>query len=92
MGHDAIVVGGGLIGRSVAYHLAAGDAKVLLLERGRPGREASWFSLRSCKVDKTGYARPKELRACEDGLLRQGRSPYCDNCIPGQKRHRQCGQ
>lgn len=36
--YDAVVVGGGVVGASTAYHLAAGDADVLLLDRADPGR------------------------------------------------------
>lgn len=39
---DAIVIGGGVIGLSVAYQLALDGLSVTLLERGEPGREASW--------------------------------------------------
>lgn len=39
---DAIVIGGGAIGLSVAYQLALDGLSVTLLERGEPGREASW--------------------------------------------------
>ncbi len=38
---DVIVVGGGLMGCSVAYRLAKDDARVLVLERSIPGAEAS---------------------------------------------------
>jgi len=38
---DVIVVGGGLMGCSVAYRLAKDGAKVLVLERSIPGAEAS---------------------------------------------------
>ena len=39
----AIVIGGGVIGLSLAYELAAGGGfQVVVLERGEPGREASW--------------------------------------------------
>ena len=41
---DVIVVGAGVIGCAVAYHLAREGVSVLLLERGRVGREASWAS------------------------------------------------
>jgi len=40
--HDFIVVGGGLIGLLSARELALGGARVLVLERGAPGRESSW--------------------------------------------------
>lgn len=39
---DAIVVGGGVIGCSIALRLAKAGLKVTVLERGRIGREASW--------------------------------------------------
>ena len=38
---DVIVVGGGLMGCSVAYRLAKGGARVVVLERSIPGAEAS---------------------------------------------------
>jgi glycine oxidase len=38
----AIVVGGGIIGASIAWRLAADGVSVVVLERGRLGREASW--------------------------------------------------
>ena len=36
--YDAIVVGGGVVGMSAAYHLVRGGARTLLLERGDRGR------------------------------------------------------
>lgn len=39
---DAIIVGGGVIGLSLAYELAGAGWRVRLIERGQPGREASW--------------------------------------------------
>lgn len=42
MRFDAVVVGGGLIGASVAYRLAREGRRVALYEAGRLMREASW--------------------------------------------------
>src|SRR6185503_14386073 len=38
---DVLVVGGGLIGCALASELVRGGARVLVVERGRPGEEAS---------------------------------------------------
>jgi D-amino-acid dehydrogenase len=38
MSYDAIVVGGGIVGSAIAYHLVTAGAKTLLLDRGDPGR------------------------------------------------------
>lgn len=39
---DVLIVGGGVIGLSLAYELAGQGAKVRLVDRGPLGREASW--------------------------------------------------
>ncbi|MGH3421384.1 MAG: FAD-dependent oxidoreductase, partial [Streptosporangiaceae bacterium] len=39
-----VIIGGGVIGASVAYHLAERGARVTLLERGRAGGHASLAS------------------------------------------------
>lgn len=39
---DVIVVGGGVIGLSIAWELSGHGAQVRILEQGRTGREASW--------------------------------------------------
>src|SRR4051812_30837920 len=39
---DVLIIGGGVIGLSLAYELAGHGVKVRVLDRGEPGREASW--------------------------------------------------
>lgn len=39
---DILIVGGGVIGLSLAYELAGSGARVAVVERGQFGREASW--------------------------------------------------
>src|SRR5437879_12933890 len=40
--HDAIIIGAGLIGAAIAFRLAREGLRVAVLEKGAPGREASW--------------------------------------------------
>lgn len=39
---DVLILGGGVIGLSLAYELAGRGDKVRLIDRGQPGQEASW--------------------------------------------------
>ena len=39
---DVLIVGGGVIGLSIAWELAQHDAKVCVVDRGSLGKEASW--------------------------------------------------
>jgi glycine oxidase len=39
---DVAIVGGGVIGCSIAFELASEKLKILLLDKQEPGREASW--------------------------------------------------
>jgi glycine oxidase len=40
--YDVIIVGGGLIGSSIAFELSSEKLRVVVLDRQEPGREASW--------------------------------------------------
>lgn len=40
--HDVLIIGGGVIGLSIAYEAAGRGLSVILLERAQPGSEASW--------------------------------------------------
>ena len=40
--HDVVVIGGGVIGLSIAYEAARRGLSVSVLDQGQPGREASW--------------------------------------------------
>ena len=40
--YDAIIIGGGIIGLSLAIELRKQGLRVLVVEKGQPGREASW--------------------------------------------------
>lgn len=40
--NDVIVIGGGIIGCAIAHRLAGEGMGVTVIERGEPGREASW--------------------------------------------------
>ena len=58
---DVIIVGGGIIGLSLSIALRKRGAKVLLLERGEPGREASHAAagmLCDCAVETPAALQP----------------------------------
>ncbi len=40
--HDCLIIGGGVIGLSLAYELARAGERVHVVDRIQPGREASW--------------------------------------------------
>jgi sarcosine oxidase subunit beta len=64
--YDAIVIGGGVIGVSIAYHLARfGCPRVLLLERGTLGGGTTAQS--SCII-RTHYSVPENVALAQQGL------------------------
>jgi glycine oxidase len=40
--HDVLIIGGGVVGLSLAWELAKHGASVQVIDQGEPGREASW--------------------------------------------------
>src|SRR5205823_3774458 len=55
--HDVVVIGGGVIGLSIAFELAGQDVPVTVLEQGDFAREASWAG--------AGILPPGNLRAAQ---------------------------
>jgi len=58
---DAIVIGGGIIGLSLAISLRKEGLRVLVVERGEPGREASWAA--AGMLVGSGFEMPSPLHA-----------------------------
>jgi sarcosine oxidase, subunit beta len=58
---DAVVVGGGLIGSSIAYHLAAAGVRTLLVERGDLASGASGANFGLVQVQDTEFDLSLEL-------------------------------
>lgn len=65
----AIVIGGGIVGGSVAWRLAREGVEVTILERGRTGEEASWAA--------AGMIAPQAEA--------QGPGPFFDLCLKGRE-------
>ena len=59
---DVIVVGGGVIGLSIAWELAGHGVSVKVLERGAFGREASWAGAGMLTPGNLSRARTSEAR------------------------------
>ena len=68
---DILIVGGGVIGLTTAWYLAALNAQVTLVERGETGRQASWAGagiLPPCQLD-TARTPLDQLRAHSNQLF-----------------------
>jgi glycine oxidase len=66
---DAIIVGAGIIGLSLAIDLNKPGLRVLIVEKGAPGREASWAA-GGMLVDSPAETRPelRELATASAGM------------------------
>jgi glycine oxidase len=67
--HDVLIIGGGVIGLSLAWDLAKRGRSVHVIDQGEPGREASWAG--------AGILPPATLRP-EDHPLDQLRGLACE--------------
>src|SRR5271167_4601583 len=65
---DAIIIGAGIIGLSLAIELNKLGLRVLVVEKGEPGRESSWAA-GGMLVDFPGETRP-ELRELASASVR----------------------
>ena len=59
---DVIVIGGGVVGLSIAYELAGQGVAVKVLEQGAFGREASWAAAGMLPPGNSQYAKTPEAR------------------------------
>ena len=65
----ALIIGGGIIGNSVAWRLERAGLDVTILERGRAGQEASWAA--------AGMIAPQ--------VEVEGPGPFLRFCVEGKK-------
>jgi glycine oxidase len=61
--HDCLIIGGGVIGLSLAYELARAGQQVRVVDRIQPGREASWAAAGILPPPRTTDTDPLERLA-----------------------------
>ncbi|MEX0676271.1 MAG: glycine oxidase ThiO [Pirellulales bacterium] len=66
---DCLVVGGGVIGLSIAYELAGHGRRVRVIDSGQPGREASWAGAGILPPAGSGSEEPLEQLAALSNRL-----------------------
>jgi glycine/D-amino acid oxidase-like deaminating enzyme len=67
-GYDAIVIGGGVVGLSTAYHLVRDGARTLLIDRGDRGRATdagAGILSTATSIDDAGPIERFEARAAQ---------------------------
>lgn len=67
---DVVVIGAGLIGSSIAWRLAQAGRRVVLLDRGEPGAEASWAGAGLLQPEAGREATPETLGLWLESLAR----------------------
>lgn len=60
--HDVIIIGGGVIGLSLAYELAGQGVTVAVLDQGQMGQEASWAGAGILPPGNPDFAQSPEAR------------------------------
>ena len=74
---DILILGGGVIGLTTAWHLAGRGARVCLVERGEVGRAASWA--------RAGIIPPAlEAEASPTGRVARSSMPLLSPLDPGE--------
>lgn len=68
-GYDVVVIGGGMLGLSTAYHLALRGARILLLQAGDLGGGSSSACSGRAQVAE-GHLDPVNIRIIREGLTR----------------------
>lgn len=66
---DCLVIGGGVIGLSIAYELAGRGRSVRVIDAGQPGREASWAGAGILPPAGSGTSEPLEQLAALSNRL-----------------------
>lgn len=93
--YDVLVVGGGVIGLSLAWELAQHGAKVCVVDRGEMGREASWAGAGMVPPGPTpenwAEATPLECMAGLSGKLHTTWSQFLLDTTGIDNEYRQCG-
>lgn len=66
---DVVIIGAGILGASVAHHLATSGVKVAILERGAPNREGSGATAGNVHVQAIHTSRPGQAVAVDSRRL-----------------------
>ncbi|MFM8407729.1 MAG: NAD(P)/FAD-dependent oxidoreductase, partial [Pirellulaceae bacterium] len=90
--HDLIVVGGGVIGLSIAWEAASRGLRVVVLEAGRTGRASSWAGAGMLPTpQRIGVEDPLELLRLRSHLLHASWAERLQEVTGIDTQYRRCG-